>query len=147
MPSVSQLESKNTALAWTSASTPRGETMQDPHELINFSAGVVHGQGRPDGRLVPEAPKNRLRTMMAGAHGDPLAIEGRAHLVRAVAVEHERKDAGLLRRGADHVQSVDAKHLPGGVVEQVVLITLHVVDADPLEVIERRPEHDGIGNV
>jgi hypothetical protein len=47
-------------------STFRGQTVQDPHELIDYGAGVVHGQGPTDRRLVPEASKDRQGAMAGG---------------------------------------------------------------------------------
>ena len=57
--------------------------------------------------LEPEAAQDRLRAVVAGAHGDALLIEHAADVLGADAVEDEREDAGLLGRGADHAETRD----------------------------------------
>ena len=75
----------------------------------SMSSLVLYGAS--DARTVlssAEAPEDRLRAVVAGAHRDALLVERGADVLGAEAVEHERQHAGLVGRRADHAQARDA---------------------------------------
>ena len=60
---------------------------------------------RANRRRDAEAVHHRLRAVLAGPDGDAFAVEDRADVVRVHAVDHERQDAGLAARLADHAHA------------------------------------------
>src|ERR1700726_2501850 len=50
-------------------------------QAVNVGAGIVEGERGAHRRLEPEAPQDRLRAMVACAHGDAFAIERLADIL------------------------------------------------------------------
>ena len=98
------------------------EVPEGGDEGVDVFAGVVEGEGGADGGFDAEAAEDWLSAVMAGADGDALAIESGADVFGAIAVEHEREDAGFFAGGADEAKAGDSKELFGGVDEEVVLV-------------------------
>ena len=100
-------------------------------------------------RLDAEAAQDRLRAMVAGAHGDALLVERRADVFGAEAVEHERDDARLLRGRADRGAGrgrVAATSV--AVAQQLVLVAARRCSMPiAIHVVERGAEAHGVGDV
>jgi len=90
---------------WLGGSTLRVAIRQRGDQRIDVPAGVVERQRDANGALVPEPPHDRLRAVVAGPHGDPLAVERLADLLWGEPVEQERQYGGLLGGGADQLQA------------------------------------------
>ncbi len=85
--------------------------------------------------------------MMPGTHRDALTVERRTNVLAPESVEHEREHASFLARGPDETKTRHAGESTSCVDEEIVLIALHVFDADPLHVVERRPEPDRVRDI
>ena len=71
------------------------------HERIHVLARVVEPERRARRRREPEPLHERLRTVVAGADGDPVAIEHGADVVQVHVADEERHRARPLARRAD----------------------------------------------
>ena len=81
-------------------------TLRTPlRERVELLAGVEAGERGAGGGRDAEALHHRLRAVVPGAHGDALAVEDRADVVRVDALEHEGEHARLLARRADEAQA------------------------------------------
>src|SRR5689334_21886240 len=72
------------------------DLVQAFHQRVDVLAPVVERQGGARGGGAAQAPHQRLAAMVAGADGDALAVEHRAHVVRMQLAELERQHGGLL---------------------------------------------------
>jgi hypothetical protein len=85
--------------------------------------------------------------MVAGAHGNAFFVERRPDLLRPVAGEDEGQHAGLVTGRADQANAGDRLDPLRGVGKQVMLVAGDVLDADPLHIVDRRAQANGVGDV
>src|ERR1017187_5235371 len=109
-------------------------------QKVDLGPRVVHGQGRPDGRLQPVPAQYRLGTVMTGPHRDTLRVQRGGDFLGPVAVEDEREDARLVGGRADEADAWHGADLPGRVLKQLVLVLLHDRQAERADVIQRGAE-------
>src|SRR5882757_1002840 len=123
------------------------EAVDHVHRDVDLLVGVVERQRGPHRRLHTEAAQDRLGAVVPGAYRDALAVEFAAHLFGAEPVEHERHDAGLLRRRPDQAQPGDLPQAGGEVLDQGVLVGRDVRHAEALDVVQRGGQADRVGDV
>jgi hypothetical protein len=116
-------------------------------QCVDVFAGVVESERGTDRGFNAKAAKDRLRTMMARADGDTLAVESRSHIFGTKAVEHEGKYAGLFARRADQPKPGDALQSFCGIEQKIVFVARDVHHANALEIVDRRAETNGIRDV
>src|SRR5277367_2812030 len=116
-------------------------------QCVNVFTSVVESERRADRTFDPEAPENGLRTMMARADRDALAIESRSHVLRTKPIQDERKYAGLFARRTDQAKPRDVLQSLRGVNQKIVFIARDVGHADAVEIIDGGAEPDGIRDV
>ena len=99
--------------------------------------------GASRGRQVV-ALHERLRTVMAGADGDPMPIEDLGEVVRMDSVHDEADDAGMLvgRVRAEPAEAADLPECAPRRLEEDALVRPHRGHTDALEVLDGRPEAD-----
>ena len=85
--------------------------------------------------------------MMARTHGDAFLIEQGGQIMRMHAIDQEGDHRHLFARLADDAQAGNRAHRFGGMDEQFVFTRGHALEADRLDVIERRTEADKAGDV
>ena len=73
--------------------------MEGLDQAIDLLARVVDREARPSGRRDPEPLHENLGAMVAGAHGDRVAIEDLGDVVSVHAREVERDDSRPLVAG------------------------------------------------
>ena len=84
---------------------------------------------------------------MSGANGNPFAIENGADIVGMDAFKDERQDAFLFLGRADQAQAGNFQQALGAVSQKFLFVPGDAVDADVVDVFERRAQTDGAGDV
>lgn len=74
-------------------------------QRINIGTGVIERERWAHAAFYAKPPQNRLRTIVARAHRNTLAIERRTNIFRPVAIDYKRNHARLFLRRADQPQS------------------------------------------
>ena len=85
----------------------QGDPPNGGDERFDILSCVVESEGRTNRAFEPETAQNRLRTVMAGAHRDPLAVKRFADVLGPAAVDDEGHDACALARRADEAHAAD----------------------------------------
>src|SRR5690606_16709493 len=83
-----------------------------------------------------------LRAVVAGTNGDPRAVDDRGDVVRMEALDAERYDRPLVRRGAEDLEPVVVAEPLVGVLDELALVGGYFIPADLHHVVERRAEPD-----
>src|SRR6476619_5978351 len=92
---------------------------QGGDERVDLLVGVVEGDRRAAGGRHTEVLHQRMRTVVAGAHGDSLQVEKRGEVVRMRAFDQKAHDGRLRRCRPEDTHAVDLRHGLGEVREQV----------------------------
>ena len=79
---------------------------------------------------------------MTGAHRDPVEIQQHADILRMRAVHDEGQHAALVACGPDQAQSWDLLERPRAVSQQRSLVRSDAVQAEVLDIVDRRRETD-----
>ena len=89
---------------------------------------------------------SRHGAVVAAANGDAVLVQNRGHVVRMQLVEIERNHAAAVVFGLGAV-NVEVAHLPQllqGIAGQGVLVRLHGLHADALQILDRRGQADAL---
>ena len=85
--------------------------------------------------------------MMSRAHRDPVAIQSRSDIFRSLAGECKGEHSDFIRRPADQSQSRYFLEQTSRVENLLMLIFSDPVQPNPIHVIDRRAESNGIRDV
>jgi hypothetical protein len=96
---------------------PERDPANGGDEDFDILRRVVKRERGPDRTLQPKAAQNRLSAMVAGAHGDALAVQGFTDVLSTAAVEDERHNAGTLARRADEAQPGNGAEASDGLLD------------------------------
>jgi len=111
----------------------------------SISASMSSHVSASDAQTVPSCPNRRtIGWEQWRADRDPVAVERFTDLLGGEAVEHERQHRRLVRRGADRREARDLEQAGSRVGEEVMLVAGDVLPLDPLHVVERGAEPDGV---
>src|ERR1041385_9159556 len=111
-------------------------------ERVDVVDVVIDVKRRARGRRNAKAPHQRLRAVVPGADADAVAIQNRGEIVRMDVAVREWNDPRAVVAGAVHGNPLDLTESLYGDPGELLLVLCNAVEAELLEIRDRRAEPD-----
>jgi len=118
--------------------------MERIHQPVDIFFRIIHRNRGARGRRHVKSVHQRLGAVVPRPHGNAGAVDDHADVMGMRALDHEGKDTSLIRGRTDQPEFFHFLHPLGGISQKRAFMGQNIFPAEPVHIIERRAEADGL---